>query len=118
MTALELDDLDPGEPPPLPDERGRGGISEELLGWLTQELKPPWWHRAAACRGSDSGLFFIERGQTAAAARSICAECPVAGVCLDWSLSEPESLEGIWGGMSRRERRAERKRRRLPAQVA
>ena len=109
---IAYDDFDRGEPPPLPGEGGRGWISPGLLDWLTQELKPPWWHRAAACRGADSDLFFLDRGKPSTAARAICAECPVLNVCLEWALSEPESLEGIWGGMSRRERRFERKRRR------
>ena len=79
----EFEDFDPDGAPPFPGERNRGWISEELLCWLTQQLKPPWWHKAAACRGAESDLFFLERGHTSTAARAICADCPVAGVCLD-----------------------------------
>lgn len=94
------------------------GEGAALFDWIGQQLRPPWWHRSAACRDADSDLFFIERGQRSTAARAICAECPVLGACLDWALSQPETPQGIWGGMSGRELKAEKKRRRLAAKVA
>ncbi len=74
-------------------------------------MKHPWVERAA-CRqaGTDPELFFpvSESGPAAArqiaAAKAICARCPVAEQCLDWALLAGESA-GIWGGTTPDERR-------------
>ena len=73
----------------------------------------PEWQDHAACKGKNSDLFFPGRGESlsvAAAAKQICADCPVTAECLDFGLTQ---AAGIWGGQSERERRAERARRRL-----
>jgi hypothetical protein len=45
-------------------------------------------------------------------AKRICIDdCPVRELCLEWALDRNEP--GIWGGMTQRERRAFKKRRRL-----
>ena len=89
-----------------------------LLDWIGQALKPPWWHLSAGCRDANPDLFFIERGHSAVAAKAICAECPVAGACLEWAMSQSELPQGIWGGMTLRERRGEKQRRKGAASVA
>ena len=104
---MTFEDFDPDEDPPT--LRSSHTLSPALIEWVGQQLKPPWWHKAAACRGIDTDLFFLDRGKPSTAARAICAGSPVQAVCLDWALDEMVAC-GIFGGMS--ERRAERKRRR------
>lgn len=69
------------------------------------------WPELAACRdpGVDPEIFFPlgEIGPGAgqiAAARAVCARCPVVSQCLDWALRAGEPA-GIWGGTTPDERR-------------
>ena len=73
----------------------------------------PTWRLDAACRGMDTDLFFPARGESLAPLRAICARCPVREQCLDEHLM---GTCGFWGGMSERERRAERRRREIKAE--
>ncbi len=73
------------------------------------------WMDDAACKG-ETDLFFgngLERGgrrhNTVAKAKAICAECPVIDPCREHAVRY-ESY-GIWGGMSQRQLKAERRRR-------
>lgn len=60
----------------------------------------------ARCRGMDPEFFFPERGQSTAAAKAVCASCPVVVECLQEALDTPSHKDGgIWGGTSERERR-------------
>ena len=43
-------------------------------------------------------------------ARELCDRCPVRGQCLDWAI-ETKQTQGIIGGMSERQRKAEAQRR-------
>jgi hypothetical protein len=63
------------------------------------------WRELAACRGSDLEVFFPDRGESAEAARQVCAACPVRQPCLDYAITNRIS-HGIWGGLTERERRA------------
>ena len=62
------------------------------------------WQTRAACIGADPDLFFPDTGQRAniAAAKRICASCPVRWSCLQAGLGEKY---GIWGGYTETERR-------------
>ena len=69
------------------------------------------WTEQAACRepGIDPELFFPvgESGpaiRQVAAAKAICARCPVAADCRAWALRTGEPA-GIWGGTTPEERR-------------
>lgn len=69
----------------------------------------------AACRepGIDADLFFPvgDSGpavRQAAAAKAVCARCPVVAQCRDWALASAEP-DGIWGGMTAAERRIARR---------
>ena len=68
------------------------------------------WEDQAACRGKDPTIFFAERGENGAvaAAKAICATCPVRSECLEAHIGE---RFGTWGGLSQLELRAERRRR-------
>ena len=67
---------------------------------------------AGACRTADPDLFFppdaelVKAGQRReAAAKAICAGCPVRDECLAYALESRQAF-GIWGGADERERRA------------
>lgn len=70
------------------------------------------WKLMGNCRNEDPDLFFTLEGvpenskfnkRRISRAKSICHTCPVSGNCLDAGLSITQ--EGIWGGMTERERR-------------
>ncbi|CAM02132.1 transcription factor WhiB [Saccharopolyspora erythraea NRRL 2338] len=68
------------------------------------------WRDQAACLDEDPELFFpvSEVGpgaRQAAAAKAVCARCPVRSECLDHAL-ENGLDHGVFGGMTDRERRA------------
>lgn len=77
------------------------------------EYQRPWdWQLDAACRTRDERLFFHpagERGSTRrrrdAAAKEICAECPVIMQCGAQALRVREPF-GVWGGLTEDEREA------------
>lgn len=75
------------------------------------------WEHHAACLGVDPELFYPGKEDPAdlAAARAVCAECPVAADCLEYAILNGEKY-GIWGGKSEKERRAIRRERRLAGQ--
>jgi len=68
------------------------------------------WVERGACRGVSTDLFFPERGESPAAAKAVCATCPVRVECLDYALVVL-GQSGIWGGQSERQRRQIRSRR-------
>ncbi len=57
------------------------------------------WSVLAACREIDSAgdLFFSEELHEIAAAKRICAECPVIAPCLEGAIKRREPW-GVWGG--------------------
>nr|WP_308379306.1 WhiB family transcriptional regulator [Streptomyces sp. ISL-43] len=70
------------------------------------------WQSRAACRDLGSTRFFHpagERGEDReerdAAAKRVCAGCPVRTACLDYALRTREPF-GVWGGLTEEERRA------------
>ena len=71
------------------------------------------WRALAACRDSDSDLFFPSPGNDdvgrIAAAKAVCAICPVREDCLAFAV-ELNQTEGIWGGHTPAERRRLRRR--------
>lgn len=62
------------------------------------------WMEDGACRDAEVDLWFVERGESSAPAREICARCPVADRCLEYALAH-HIKHGIWGGLTERERR-------------
>ena len=71
------------------------------------------WRPLAACKGIDPELFFSsdelpnknERIEREAAAKAVCARCPVRAECLTYAIAAGERY-GIWGGLNPQERRA------------
>ena len=70
------------------------------------------WQLLGTCRGADSDLFFHPEGERGprrssreAAAKAICAVCPVLQHCREAALAAREPY-GVWGGLSEHEREA------------
>ena len=70
------------------------------------------WQQNAACRGLDTEQFYNPdraRGPNKrareAAAKAVCAQCPVVQSCLNWALTAGEPY-GVWGGTTPEERSA------------
>jgi hypothetical protein len=67
------------------------------------------WSRESACRGKsptnrgEPDNYFPERGVNPTNARSICPQCPVVDECLSYGIIYDE--DGIWGGLTRKERK-------------
>jgi WhiB family redox-sensing transcriptional regulator len=57
------------------------------------------WERDARCRtdGVPTELFFSEDLGDIAAAKRICATCPVMALCLEQAIANEEPW-GVWGG--------------------
>ena len=87
----------------------------------TDEEDRTWWDQARCVdgAGSLSGLFFSEELQDIAAAKRICALCPVMEECLTGALARREPW-GVWGGQLFRNGRilATKRRRGRPPKVA
>lgn len=70
------------------------------------------WQLLGACRSEDTDLFFHPEGERGpsrsareAAAKAVCARCPVMAVCRAHALAAHEPY-GVWGGLSESEREA------------
>ena len=74
------------------------------------------WRDQARCRGVDPQVFHPPEEDDAAAdeAKAICELCPVREPCLEYAVSAREK-EGVWGGMTARERRRLIRQRRRSA---
>lgn len=70
------------------------------------------WREFAACFGMDADIFFVDQFGDVSEAKRICARCVVRQDCLDYALANHERW-GVWGGLSPRDRRSERRRRRM-----
>lgn len=68
------------------------------------------WKEGGLCRGRDY-LFFSLDEKVQAEAKLICRKCPVISDCLDYVTKLPGDTQGIWAGMTAKERRNERRRR-------
>jgi WhiB family redox-sensing transcriptional regulator len=76
------------------------------------------WHSEAVCRRDEAALFFApskeptaDRLSREAAAKRVCARCPVMVECREHALLLPEPY-GVWGGLMAAERRVVQARRR------
>jgi len=69
------------------------------------------WRELAACAGANADTFFPDEGDElgVAAAKAICAECPVQSLCLQYAIATNQTA-GVWGGLDGSERRRMRRR--------
>ena len=64
----------------------------------------------ALCREHPEISWFPERGEDARPAKAVCAACLVRDECLAFAATFAlNELQGIWGGLSGRERRQQRR---------
>lgn len=64
---------------------------------------PPDWAAQSACTKVDPETFFPDSQPGPAAAKAVCAGCPVRRECLVAALARNERF-GVWGGLTERER--------------
>ncbi|MEZ5376541.1 MAG: WhiB family transcriptional regulator [Acidimicrobiales bacterium] len=79
----------------------KAGVSPTTIAELNQISSPfaqDWWV-ASACRTVPDAkdLFFSEELTDMAAAKRICADCPVIAPCLEEAIHRGEPC-GVWGG--------------------
>lgn len=72
------------------------------------------WTQHGACRSYLTDIFFPHSNHPfdVAPAKAICASCPVIDQCAEYALSLPD-VQGVWGGMSEKDRSRARARTRL-----
>lgn len=70
---------------------------------LELDLRRPDWQKDAACRGMGPELFFPPRGESPAAAKAVCATCPITDKCYEYARTNHERA-GVWGGRTGRAR--------------
>ena len=86
------------------------------LATTTFDWFRPAWQRRAACRGqladaATSGVdWFPAKGESAEAAKAVCAGCPVSVECLDYAVGQG-ATDGVWAGTSPEERPVPRRQR-------
>lgn len=78
---------------------------------MTTASDPFAWMREGDCLGADAELFYPGQGEDTAPAKAICRTCPVKETCAEHAIVTAEKY-GIWGGLSEKERRRERRARR------
>ncbi|CRK53529.1 Transcriptional regulator WhiB [Rhodococcus sp. RD6.2] len=90
----------------------RNRITQPRIDRL-RPLGSDWeWQMRAACRSTDSAVFFPPTGEGLRArrlreskAKAVCGRCPVRRACLEQALAVGEPY-GVWGGLAESERRA------------
>lgn len=68
----------------------------------------PDWRDEANCATTDPDLFVLERAESSAPAKKICANCDVREQCLQYALTH--KVSGVYGGLTNFERRMIRER--------
>jgi WhiB family redox-sensing transcriptional regulator len=72
------------------------------MSWESQAACHPDHRPQGMTRSDWAAIWFPEPGKPLTRALNICAVCPVRAECLDAGRRE----QGVWGGMSGRQRRA------------
>ena len=80
--------------------------SRNFVGNLVSGFNDAKWMDEALCAQTNPESFYPERGGPNREAKKVCDMCPVQTDCLNWAIEHNES-EGIWGGMSAKERARE-----------
>ncbi len=66
------------------------------------------WRSQAVCAQTDPDLWFSPGAVEHREAKKICRACPVRKHCLSYALEAPVD-HGVWGGLTERERRRQRR---------
>jgi Transcription factor WhiB len=87
-----------------------------VRGKLMKAFKLKWNPKLteqAICKGIDTELFYPDKNiftpQEEKVFASMCIECPVMMMCLEWGLAHEKA--GIWGGTTPHRRAGERSQR-------
>jgi WhiB family redox-sensing transcriptional regulator len=80
----------------------------------TGTTTPHHWRQYARCLGADPELFHPPADDPADEAKAICAICPVREPCLEYAITAREK-QGVWGGLTEKERRRLIRQRRRSA---
>ncbi len=74
------------------------------------------WRQHARCLGADPDVFHPppDADDAADAAKAVCLLCPVREACLEHAITAREK-QGVWGGLTERERRRLVRQRRKTA---
>ena len=98
----------------MPDPQGLSG-DKAVIRVLPTLTTPDTWRTHARCRGVDPVIFHPLSDEDAAEdAKAICELCPVREACLEYAISAREK-DGVWGGLTARERRRVIRQRRRSA---
>lgn len=84
-----------------------------VMVWDLPSIGEPMgeWVKEAECRELPTELFFPRSGRRPTVALGVCEKCVVRDECLEYAL-EFHQHWGVWGGMTERQRFAEKRRRR------
>jgi WhiB family redox-sensing transcriptional regulator len=76
--------------------------------------RPAWW-AGATCRSAPPAVdFFPSTGEDCRPAKAVCAGCEVCAACGTWAAIQGQGLVGVWGGLTRQERRSKARGARCP----
>jgi WhiB family redox-sensing transcriptional regulator len=88
----------------------------QLTGGPVYEAPDDDWMSDGLCNETDPDAFFPEDGpgykERVEEAKKICARCDVLAACREFALKHPTRQDGVWGGLTERERRSMRSGRR------
>lgn len=85
--------------------RSIGEPTEGLFASLADVIFPDWIDDALCVEPEYADLnFFAESVGAINKAKAVCERCLVREECLEWAI-ETGSVDGVWGGMSGKERR-------------
>ena len=87
----------------------------ELFALLVDDAMP--WQHYALCGEVGGDVFFPAKGESCGPAKRICRACGVREPCLEYALGR-DGLQGVWGGMSERERRRLKRQQRQEKRAA
>src|SRR6185436_15895807 len=94
----------------LPRLPAAGGDVSRPLSPIHIPRQKTHWTDKAACRDADTELFFDDSRRAIRHAKAYCQGCPVWQQCRTYAYRNGID-EGVWGGLSAKERRAHLKRR-------
>lgn len=101
---------------PFANHTPYGELLHRLGGVLVPErVSSTNWRDSALCAQTDPELFFPETGGSTKEAKKICKNCEVREQCLEYALQHKEQ-DGVWGGVSPRDRRKIIKQRKAEAE--
>ncbi len=85
-------------------EQHRRGYGTGAMDGRVKVYPPPGpWVFDAACAQVDLELHFPAKGDSNRPAKLVCQGCPVIAECADYALDNAVS-DGVWGGLSTRDR--------------